>query len=560
MTIKDLQKLIDSQMTEPVDPKMQAFLRSVRKSSFFDWFAKDHKKILNVNESIGRKCPCFTCQIGWPVKGSKKYPLFDYQLQCFRALTEPSFINVRKATEEDDRWYDDKQKSIEKLSATKDDNKISAHQRLRQERIERQSYPAKYKHLAILKASALGISELTLRFLLWLAVRNDDLRDSQMIIFTGPRLELAVSLLNRAKNMLKSNSILFSDKETLLMINSVDILAVPSHHADSARSYPNISALVVDEAAFIPDREIDNVMDICIRNIPKSNPYLIALSTPQKPGDFMDRLFQEDYETSIWKRLALDWNWGINKIYDSNDINKIKGDRGFLREFCLKFSGLAGNVLDPEAIDRCITTGDTLAKTAPLDDWNIPTKYVMSIDIGWGSSNTAIMVSRFVSGKVQIIYSREFNRPVFADIISTIWQLKNKCNGNLQNILMDASATELYTTLCNEFNQNPSQQYLRDQQAQCKKANIYLENRLFVCPIPFNPQAKHMLNHTQRMTQETEDDGSAMVGIYSSFTDLITACQSAYSVEDKLDKERGVFADSFDALLMNLSFYRWSNR
>jgi hypothetical protein len=123
---------------------------------------------------------------------------------------------------------------------------------------------------------------------------------------------------------------------------------------------------------------------------------------------------------------------------------------------------------------------------------------------------------------------------------------------------MDASATELYTTLCNEFNQNPSQKYLREKQEWCKKINSYLENHLFVCPIPFNPQGKYMLNHTQRMIQETEDDGTAMVGLHGSFGDLITACRSAYMENEKLSKERGVFADSFDALLMNLSFYRWS--
>ena len=65
-----------------------------------------------------------------------------------------------------------------------------------------------------------------------------------------------------------------------------------------------------------------------------------------------------------------------------------------------------------------------------------------------------------------------------------------------------------------------------------------------------------MLNHTQRMMAETEDDGSAIVGISSIFEDLITSCRSAYVENEKLNKERGVFADSFDALLMNLSWYR----
>jgi hypothetical protein len=566
------------QEAEEQNPAMVQLLQRVRNKPFFDWYNRDHKQIqiLDANATIERKpkCGCFNCVIGWPRKGNKIYPLFDYELQIFRALTEPTFINSRKATEEDDRWYVEQQRLVEKMTTVKRGSIINSRTKLLKERQDRLSYPSKYKHLAVLKSSGLGISELALRFLLWLAVRNDDLKGSQIVIFTGPRLELAVSLVGRIKGlMMKNHDITFSDKETVLNINGVHVEAFPSHHADSARGLPNVSAVLVDESAFIPDREIDNVMDICIRNIPKSDPYLICISTPNKPGDFMDRLFQEDYETSIWKRLALSYTWGIGKIYDLDFINHVKGTISFEREFNLKFSGLSGNVLSPTAIDRCISTGETLAKTAPLDDWSIPTKYVLSIDIGWGSSATAVMVSRFISGKVQIIYSKEFNRSVFQDIINTIWQLKTKCNGNLQNILMDASATELYTTLCNEFNQNPSQVYLRDKQNWCKSVNTYLENHLFVVPIAFNSPTggkymlnhtqtptggKYMLNHTQRMIEETEDNGTAMVGIHPSFEDLITSMRSAYAVEDKLDKERTVFADTFDALRINLSWYRWS--
>lgn len=123
---------------------------------------------------------------------------------------------------------------------------------------------------------------------------------------------------------------------------------------------------------------------------------------------------------------------------------------------------------------------------------------------------------------------------------------------------MDASATELYTTLCNEFNQNSSQKYLRDKQEWCKKVNTYLENHLFICPIPFNPQGKTMLNHAQHILEEKDTDGSAIVGIHSQFEDLIISMKSAYVEEDCLDKERTVHADTFDALRMNLQFYRWS--
>jgi hypothetical protein len=185
----------------------------------------------------------------------------------------------------------------------------------------------------------------------------------------------------------------------------------------------------------------------------------------------------------------------------------------------------------------------------------------MSIDIGWGSSNTAIMVSRFVNGKVQIIYCREFNRALFQDIIDEIWKLKRRCGDNLSNIIMDASATELYTSLCNEFNQNPSRKYLEDKQTCCKKmGGLYLGDYLFIVLVAFGSVqgGKSMLNHTQRMIEETGDDGSAIVGIHNSFSDLIAACRSAYVENEKLNKDRGVFADSFDSLLMNLSWYRWS--
>jgi hypothetical protein len=69
-----------------------------------------------------------------------------------------------------------------------------------------------------------------------------------------------------------------------------------------------------------------------------------------------------------------------------------------------------------------------------------------------------------------------------------------------------------------------------------------------------------MLNHTQRMLSEKEDDDTAIVGIRKQFQDLITSCRSAYAVENVLDKERTVHADTFDALRLNLQYYSWRNK
>lgn len=142
-----------------------------------------------------------------------------------------------------------------------------------------------------------------------------------------------------------------------------------------------------------------------------------------------------------------------------------------------------------------------------------------------------------------------------------IWRLKIKCGDKLKNIIIDASATELYTTLCTEFKQNPSLKYLQDKQKMVKDYNTYLGKYCFIVPVAFGSTTqggRTMLNHAQRMIEETEDDGSALVAIHPSFQDLIDSCHSAYSEGDKLIKDRTVHNDSFDSLLLNLSYYRWN--
>jgi hypothetical protein len=108
-------------------------------------------------------------------------------------------------------------------------------------------------------------------------------------------------------------------------------------------------------------------------------------STPNTPTGLFSKIEKESLESCIYKRLFLDYTFGLGSIYTEEEIQKAKMSPSFPQEYELKYLGLSGNVLSPTAIDRCISTGESLAKTAPLDDWSIPTKYVMSIDIGWGS-------------------------------------------------------------------------------------------------------------------------------------------------------------------------------
>jgi hypothetical protein len=57
------------------------------------------------------------------------------------------------------------------------------------------------KHLWIKKATGLGVSEFMLRFMAWLCLKHNALSGSQMCIVTGPRIDLAIALIDRMKKL-----------------------------------------------------------------------------------------------------------------------------------------------------------------------------------------------------------------------------------------------------------------------------------------------------------------------------------------------------------------------
>jgi late competence protein required for DNA uptake (superfamily II DNA/RNA helicase) len=60
------------------------------------------------------------------------------------------------------------------------------------------------KHPWIKKATGLGISEFMLRFMAWLCLKDNALAGSQMCIVTGPRIDLAIALIDRTKRLFAS--------------------------------------------------------------------------------------------------------------------------------------------------------------------------------------------------------------------------------------------------------------------------------------------------------------------------------------------------------------------
>ena len=95
----------------------------------------------------------FNHAIGLPMKNGQSYPLFDYEQLLFDTLQQ-------------------------------------------------------HKHVWIKKATGLGVTEFMLRYMAWLALNSR--ANSQMCIVTGPRIELAITLIDRLKGLFKNLEIFSS--------------------------------------------------------------------------------------------------------------------------------------------------------------------------------------------------------------------------------------------------------------------------------------------------------------------------------------------------------------
>lgn len=164
-----------------------------------------------------------------------------------------------------------------------------------------------------------------LRYIAWLCVRDNSLKGAQMCIVTGPRIELAVTLINRMKALFHEHlGLTFDTKETVIELNGVHIEAYPSQHLDPMRGLANVSFIYMDEADFFPPGQQQDARDVSERYIAKSNPWIVMVSTPNAPDGLFESIKKEPAEACLYKRLFLDYTYDVDKIYTEDEINAAK--------------------------------------------------------------------------------------------------------------------------------------------------------------------------------------------------------------------------------------------
>ncbi|HET7148463.1 MAG TPA: DEAD/DEAH box helicase family protein [Candidatus Nitrosopolaris sp.] len=216
-----------------------------------------------------------------------------------------------------------------------------------------------HSHVWIKKATGLGITEFMLRFMAWLCLKDNMLSASEMCIVTGPRIDLAIGLIDRMKRLFYDRGhVVFDNKETVIELNGVKIEAFPSHHLDAMRGLQNVSFILLDESDFFPPGQQQDARDVSERYIGKSNPYIVFVSTPNAPDGLFERIETEPEDTCLYKRLFLDYTYGIDKIYSPEEIEKSRVSPSFEREYNLKYLGRIGNVFHTNDIEAAIGKGN----------------------------------------------------------------------------------------------------------------------------------------------------------------------------------------------------------
>jgi hypothetical protein len=183
------------------------------------------------------------------------------------------------------------------------------------------------------------------------------------------------------------------------------------------RGISNVSFILLDEADFFPPGQQQDARDVSERYIAKSNPFIVMVSTPNAPEGLFERIEKESEDTCLYKRIFLDYTYGIGKIYSAEEIEKAKQSPSFEREYNLKYLGRIGNVFHTKDIEAAIELG----KKYNPDNFNpyYFTSVSMGIDPAYGSSAFGIVVTEWTDNHIRVLYADEYHRPDYNEMLST---------------------------------------------------------------------------------------------------------------------------------------------
>jgi hypothetical protein len=249
------------------------------------------------------------------------------------------------------------------------------------------------------------------------------------------------------------------------------------------------------------------------------------VSTPNAPGGLFYNIEREDEDSCLYKRLKMDYHYGLGKIYTQQEIDKAKLSPGFDREYGLQYLGRIGNVFSSSQIDRTVALGEQY-KGIPINDYTL---HSVGVDFGFSSSATAIVLTEFLKEerKIRVLYSEEFEHANPQDIVDICFNLYRK-HWNTWFYVDGESLT------WDTSKEGPNPETMK------------------VLPVNFATEHKQMLAHLHMLVNKE------YLAIPKEHDKLIISLRTAYAKEYSLDKEQSSYSDSLDALRLACKMYKFN--
>jgi hypothetical protein len=281
--------------------------------------------------------------------------------------------------------------------------------------------PEQQKHLWVKKATGLGITEFMIRYIAWKCLKDDVWKNRQIdvncVIIVGPRIDLAITIMGRMKNLFGDHE--FKSKETALVLNGNRVEVFPSHHLAPARGL-NPQFVFLDEADFFPPQMQVEARMVSERYIAKTDPYITMVSTPNLPLGLYDTMERE--EKSIYLRKTMGYQVGVNKVFSQEAIEKAKQSPSFEREYNLQYGYGIGDIF--QGIDDIIQQYDRL-----------PTPYgrkCLCGDPAFGSSNFGICGGEILDGLLYVKEAKQYPRPSPSAMLDVMEDLSKHYSDNVK--------------------------------------------------------------------------------------------------------------------------------
>lgn len=367
------------------------------------------------------------------------------------------------------------------------------------------------KQVWIKKATGLGITELFLRYIAYLCLKDNHYKNSQICIVTGPRLDLAVTLISRIKKLFPSIS--FDSKETVVNLNGCRVEAFPSHHLDTMRGLPHVKLILLDEADFFNLGEQENALAVSQRYLAKGLEHLVLVSTPNEPGGLFEKI--EKDKNSQFHKIFLDYTKGVGKIYTNAEIEEARKSRSFEREFNLKYGYGIGNIFPYELVEK-ITTDYDLALRDGMR--------ALGVDPAFGStdkaSKFAIVGIEKIDGICYVKEAVQYSRASPSAMVELVSEMAK----NYDVVLVDASQQGTITDL------------------RYKNVNVI--------EISFNKDLQKMTFHSSDLVK------SNRVRIHPSFTDLLAQLKAVEANEKGNPDKKKLNFDLGDAFMLACYYFK----